>query len=238
VYVNLHGGGFVIGRREQDDPWCRYLAAHARVVVINLDYLLAPRHRFPVPVEQIYDVLQWACADEREWAPSPLCIGGQSAGGNLAAGAARLALAHRTPTLALQVLHYAPLDLATPAKYKTSTVGRKAVMHPWMREIFDTAYLPDHSLRRHPLASPAWGDDGDDLRGIAPAVVIAAEYDRLRAEAARYAEKLAVWGVPADYRVVPAVDHAYNIMGDSVCATRDTYAFIVDHVIRALSARC
>ena len=60
MYVNVHGGGFVVGHREQDDPWCRYLAAHANVVVINTDYALAPRERFPVPVEQIYDVLQWA----------------------------------------------------------------------------------------------------------------------------------------------------------------------------------
>src|SRR5215212_12251691 len=60
VYVNIHGGGFVVGHREQDDPWCRYLAAHADVVVVNTDYVLAPHRRFPAPVEQIYDVLQWA----------------------------------------------------------------------------------------------------------------------------------------------------------------------------------
>ncbi len=47
VYVNVHGGGFVVGHPEQDDPWCRYLAAHAGVVVVNPDYVLAPRHRFP-----------------------------------------------------------------------------------------------------------------------------------------------------------------------------------------------
>jgi acetyl esterase/lipase len=59
VYLNVHGGGFVIGHPEQDDPWCRYLAAHADVVVVNTDYVLAPHRRFPSPAEQIYDVLQW-----------------------------------------------------------------------------------------------------------------------------------------------------------------------------------
>ncbi len=86
VYVNVHGGGFVVGHREQDDPWCRYLAANANVVVINTDYALAPHERFPVPVEQIYDVLLWAAAQEREWDGSRLCVGGQSAGGNLVGG--------------------------------------------------------------------------------------------------------------------------------------------------------
>lgn len=67
VYVNIHGGGFVVGHREQDDPWCRYLAAHAQVVVVNTDYVLAPHRRFPGPVEQIYNVLQWASSPDREW---------------------------------------------------------------------------------------------------------------------------------------------------------------------------
>ena len=53
VYVNIHGGGFVVGHPEQDDPWCRYLAARAGVVVVNVDYVLAPHRRFPVAVEQI-----------------------------------------------------------------------------------------------------------------------------------------------------------------------------------------
>src|ERR1700754_4500126 len=60
VYVNVHGGGFVVGHPEQDDPWCRYLAAHAKVAVVNPDYVLAPRHRFPTAPQQIYDIVCWA----------------------------------------------------------------------------------------------------------------------------------------------------------------------------------
>ena len=60
VYVNVHGGGFVVGHPEQDDPWCRYLAANAGVVVVNPDYVLAPRHRFPTAPQQIYDIVCWA----------------------------------------------------------------------------------------------------------------------------------------------------------------------------------
>jgi acetyl esterase len=232
VYVNAHGGGFVVGHREQDDPWCRYLAAHAGVVVINTDYVLAPHRRFPAPVEQIYDVLQWASSDEHDWDGARLCVGGQSAGGNLAAGASRLALANGGPELRLQVLHYAPLDLVTSAGAKRTPLGSRAVLRPWMSEVFDTAYIPDVGRRRDPLASPAWGANGADLHGIAPALVITAEYDRLRDEGASYAAALDAVSSLAEYHDVAGVDHGYNIMSDATGITERMYDLIAGHVSR------
>src|ERR1700744_713065 len=114
VYVNFHGGGFVVRHPEQDDPFCRYLAAHAGVAVVNVDYDVAPRHRFPDPVEEAYDAVCWAAGPGHGWDGARLCVGGQSAGGTLAAGAARLALEEDGPAIALQVLHYPLLDIATP----------------------------------------------------------------------------------------------------------------------------
>jgi acetyl esterase/lipase len=236
VYVNVHGGGFVIGHREQDDPWCRFLAAHAGVVVINTDYVLAPQRRFPAPAEQIYDVLQWASSPDRDWDGTELCVGGQSAGGNLAAAASRLALTYGGPRIKLQVLHYAVLDLVTKTGVKPSPARRAAVLRPWKCEIFETAYIPDSSQRRDRLASPAWGTNGDDLAGIAPALIVAAGLDRLRGEAARYARKLANAGALAEYREVGGADHGYNLISDAPEAgdvTRRMYAVIADHVARA-----
>jgi acetyl esterase len=235
VYVNAHGGGFVIGHREQDDPWCRYLAAHANVVVINADYVLAPHKRFPTPVEQIYDVLAWAVAPERDWDGSRLCIGGQSAGGNLSAAVSRMALENGGPPIALQVLHYAPLDLVTPTADKSSPLGPRALLKPWMGEVFDTAYIPDREQRAHRLVSPAWGANAEELTGIAPALVITAEFDRLRDEAKRYADKLAAAGALAEYHEVKGVDHGYNIMSDATDITRRMYDLIADHVRRAVN---
>ncbi len=235
VYLNVHGGGFVIGHPEQDDPWCRYLAAHADVVVVNTDYVLAPHRRFPSPAEQIYDVLQWVSSADREWDGTRVCVGGQSAGGNLSAATARLALLNGGPDIRLQVLHYATLDLVTATKDKKSDRGRRAVLHPWMGDVFDTAYIPDRVRRRDPLASPAWGPNGDHLEGIAPALVITAEYDRLRDEAATYARKLDAVGSLVEYHAVKGVDHGYNIMSNETDVTRRMYAFIADHVVRATS---
>ena len=234
VYVNVHGGGFVVGHREQDDPWCRYLAAHADVVVINTDYALAPHKRFPAPVEQIYDVLQWASAPERDWDGERLCVGGQSAGGSLSAAASRMALENGGPAIALQMLHYPPLDLVTATSDKPSPLDSKAVLRPWMGEVFDTAYIPDRGRRRDRLASPAWGANADDVTGIAPALVVTAEFDRLRDEAKRYADKLEAAGSLAEYVEVRGVDHGYNIMSDATEITRQMYDLIAGHVKRAI----
>jgi acetyl esterase/lipase len=230
VYVNVHGGGFVVGHREQDDPWCRYLAAHSNVFVINTDYALAPHRRFPAPVEQIYDVLVWACAPERDWDGDQLCVGGQSAGGSLSAAASRMAVENGGPAIALQVLHYAPLDLVTATSDKPSPRGSKAVLRPWMGEVFDTAYIPNRQRRHDRLASPAWGTNADNIVGIAPALVVTAEFDRLRDEAKRYADKLEAAGSLVEYVEVRGADHGYNIMSDATEVTRRMYDLICGHV--------
>lgn len=233
VYVNVHGGGFVVGHREQDDPWCRYLATNANVVVVNSDYALAPHKRFPVPVEQVYDVVRWAAAPERDWDGRRLCVGGQSAGGNLSAAVSRMALENGGPRVALQMLHYPPLDLVTSAADKPSPLGSKAVLQPWMSAVFDTAYIPDREQRRHRLASPAWGENADEIAGIAPALVVTAEFDRLCGEAKQYAQKLEAAGALVEYVEVPDVDHGYNIMSNATEVTRQMYDLIAGHVLRA-----
>ena len=104
-----------------------------------------------------------------------------------------------------------------------------------MGEVFDTAYIPDPVQRRDRLASPAWGTNGDHIEGIAPALVVTAEFDRLRDEAAAYADKLGVAGALVEYHEVQGVDHGYNIMSDAADITRQMYAFIADHVARAVA---
>ena len=234
VYVNAHGGGFVVGHRAQDDAWCRFLAANANVYVLNTDYALAPHKRFPTPVEQFYDVVQWASAPERDWDGTRLCVGGQSAGGNLSAAVSRMALENGGPAISLQVLHSPPLDIATPPSDKPSPLGSKAVLRSWLCEVFDTAYTPDLAQRRHRYVSPAWRTNADGIAGIAPALVITAEFDRLRDEAKRYADKLDAVGSLTEYIEVCGVDHGYDIMAEVTETTRKMYAAIAAHVIRAI----
>ncbi|WP_306750963.1 alpha/beta hydrolase [Saccharothrix yanglingensis] len=232
VHVNFHGGGFVMPGVWLDDPLCRYLAAEAGVVVVNVDYAVAPQHRFPAPPHQAYEVVRWVAEHgaEHGWDGGRLTVGGQSAGGSLAAAVARLALERGGPAIAAQVLHYPALDLSTPGRDKTSTIA-KPMLRPWMGEVFDGAYLPDRAARADRLVSPAGAADTADLTGIAPALVITPAHDRLHAEGARYAERLRRVGALLEHRDVPDADHGYDV-GRADLA-RESYALIARHVARA-----
>ncbi|QRN92793.1 alpha/beta hydrolase [Archangium violaceum] len=233
VHINLHGGGYVLPLTEYDDPICRALAARSGSVVLNVDYVVAPQHPFPAAVHQVHEVARWAAEHgaEHGWDGQRLTIGGQSAGGALAAAAARLAFEQGHPAFALQVLHYPPLDLSIPAASKRSTI-RKPMLRPWMGDVFDTSYAPDPAVRSDRLISPAGAADTADLAGIAPAVVIAAEHDILRDEARRYADRLERVGALVEYRELTGADHGYDGVDDE--RARESYAFIADHIRRAV----
>ncbi|WP_217238615.1 alpha/beta hydrolase fold domain-containing protein [Streptomyces sp. AC555_RSS877] len=233
VHVNFHGGGYVMSLTELDDPLCRFLAAQAGVVVINVDYVVAPQHPFPAPPRQAYEVVRWVAEHgaEHGWAGSRLTVGGQSAGGGLAAAVARQALEEGGPPIALQVLHYPPLDLATGARHKRAAVDRP-MLRPWMADVFDTSYVPDVRLRTDRLVSPAHPCDTADLTGIAPALVVTAEYDLLRAEAVSYADRLRRTGSLVGHHDVAGADHGYDGSDDE--KARETYALIARHVREAV----
>jgi acetyl esterase len=227
VHVNFHGGGFVMRGAWLDDPLCRYLAAVAGVVVVNVDYVVAPQHPFPAPVRQAFDVVRWVVDHDETWNGRRLTVGGQSAGGALAAAVARQALEQGGPRIALQVLHYPPLDLATPAADKKAAVA-KPMLRPWMGEVFDSAYVPDVADRVHRLVSPAGSADIAGLTGIAPALVVTAENDRLNAEGVRYAHRLDEAGALVAHHDVRGADHGYDIR--DAAKARETYALIARHV--------
>ncbi len=232
VHVNFHGGGYVVALTELDDPLCRFLAAEAGVVVINIDYVVAPQHPFPAPPRQAYEIVRWVAehGGEQGWDGGRLTVGGQSAGGGLAAAVARQALEEGGPSIALQVLHYPPLDLATHAKDKRAAIDKPA-LRPWMADVFDTSYVPDQRLRTDRLVSPAHPSDTADLTGIAPALVVTAEYDLLRSEGERYAGRLLKAGSLAGHHDVAGADHGYD--GSDDVKARETYALIARHVREA-----
>jgi acetyl esterase len=236
VYVNFHGGGFVVRHPEQDDPLCRYLAANAGVAVVNVDYDVAPRHRFPVPVEEAFDAVRWAAGPAgfgHGWDGARLCVGGQSAGGSLAAAVARLALEQAGPAIALQVLHYPPLDLVTSERNKHVAV--KPTFALPMGDLFNVVYIPAPEARRDRLASPVWGPNADEISGIAPALMITCELDVLHDEGVAYAGKLADAGALREHLYLAGVDHGYNMYVKDRAFVENGYATIAKHVIAATS---
>lgn len=211
VFVNLHGSGYVIRHPEQDDHICRHLAAEAGCVVLNIDYWTAPQHRFPTAPIQAHDACEWAAnhGAEHGWDGERLAVGGHSAGGALATGVCRTARDRGTFTPLLQIIDYAPLDLVTDPGAKHSR-ARRPLISPRSARLFNAAYVPDPARRGDPLASPGLATD---LAGLAPALVITAEYDSLRDEGDAYAAALAAAGVPVVHRMVEGVDHSFTHKG-------------------------
>lgn len=233
VYINFHGGGFVVARPEQDDHICRYITAKAGCVVINVDYAVAPQRPFPVPVTQAYDVAAWVAANGSAggWDGSRLAVGGHSAGANLTAAVCRLARERGTFSPRLQIIDSAPLDqLADPAT-KQSLIA-KPLLSPQLMRTFTAAYVPDAADRADPLVSPALADD---LAGLPAALVITAENDRLRDEGDAYAKALEAAGVAVTHRVFEGVDHYFTHTGP-VEAGREAIDLMASTLRTVLSA--
>lgn len=191
--------------------------------------VVAPKYRFPVPPQQAFQAVQWIAehGTEHGWDGSRLTIGGQSAGGGLAAAVARQALEQGGPAIAVQVLHYPPLDLTKPLGDKPSALA-KPMLRPWMGEIFDNAYVPDRAMRADRLASPAGPADTANLTGIVPALVITPEFDPLHAEGLRYAQRLREAGALLEHIDVSQADHAYDM--SDLGKAREIYERIADHL--------
>ncbi len=213
LLVFLHGGGFVLGDLETHDAVCRDLAAGSGVEVLAVDYRLAPEHPFPAGLEDAWAALGWAHDHATELGADPgnLAVGGDSAGGNLAAVTALLARDAGIP-LRLQLLVYPATDFHERRPSVQENAGY--VLSPEAMDWFEGHYAPDRAdWRASVILAP-------DLAGVAPALVLTCELDPLRDEGNAYAERLAAAGVPVTHRQVPGMVHGSLGMGSVVPAAR------------------
>lgn len=195
LLVSFHGGGFVLGNLDTHDALCRTLTNQTRCLTVSVDYRLAPEHPFPAAVEDCYAATEWAAAHAAEIGGDSerMAVGGNSAGGNLAAVVARRARDQGGPPLVYQWLIYPILDRpGTTASYEENAEGyqltRELMLWLWNH------YLPDRSLDRDPRAAPL---QAADLHNLPPALIVTAEYDPLRDEGELYAQRLRQADVPA-----------------------------------------
>ena len=206
--VFLHGGGFVIGDLDSHDVGCRKLAIEGELIVISVDYRLAPEHKFPAAVEDAIAATQWVAANAAQLKidTAKIFVGGDSAGGNLSAVVAIAARDHG-PKLAGQVLIYPSTDFR--------------MNHPSHSEP-ETSILLTHSVIKWFIDHYMGGADRDDwrasparakLEGLPPAYVLVAGGDPLRDEGIEYAEKLKAAGVGVTYRYFPGQFHGFFTMG-------------------------
>ena len=191
--VYLHGGGWVIGNLESHDRLCRKVANVAGICVVAVDYRLAPEHRFPAALDDAAFALRWVAdhANDLSIAPERIGIGGDSAGGNLAAVLALMARDGTAPPLVHQALLYPVVDLtAASPSYQRVTSGvplTAATMHYFIEH-----YVPAASDRLDWRVSPL---KARTLAGTAPALVLTVAHDPLCDEGRAYASRLESEGV-------------------------------------------
>ncbi len=192
--VYFHGGGWCLGDLDGSDPMCRKIADAAQCVVVSVDYRLAPEHPHPIPMEDCYAAVLWTHAHASELGidADDISIGGQSAGGQLAAVVA-LALRDRGgPSVRAQWLDVPGVDLSLTPSESLTAYGDRFGLNTSDVEKVIAFYVPDGNVT-DPYVSPVYGDD---LTGLPPAIVTIAGCDPLRDMGAEYAAKLEAAGVP------------------------------------------
>ncbi|MBW3621377.1 MAG: alpha/beta hydrolase [Actinobacteria bacterium] len=205
--VFLHGGGWVIGDLDTHDVQARSFAHHAGVVVVSVDYRLAPEDPFPAALDDAHTATRWTADRLGEWGVDRLVIGGDSAGGNLAAVVAQ-ELRGTDIDLAAQVLVYPAVDM-TQSHHSIERLGRGYYLEGDTMRWFAEHYVGDADPA-DPRLSPLLADD---LSGLPPAVVVTAEFDPLVDEGDAYAEALRAAGVEVRHHSFPGLIHGFYGMG-------------------------
>ena len=228
--IYFHGGGWVLGDLDTHDAVCRQLAVQAGVVVIAVDYRLAPEHPFPAAVDDCYSATAWIASnavalgiDNRR-----LAVGGDSAGGGLAAVMTLMAR-RGGPALAFQILVYPVTDLRAESESYSKYADGYLLTRNMMRW-FIAQYAPTPDDVRDWRASPLLAPSVD---GVPPALVITAGLDPLRDEGEAYARRLEEAGVAVDYMCLGGMIHGFLTMGGKI----DTASRAVSHIASALRQR-
>ncbi len=227
----IHGGGMVLGSVERDDPRCASIASSLGIVVVSVDYRLAPEHPYPAPMDDCYAGLTWLAKSAAELSVDPerIAIGGASAGAGLAAGLALLARDRGGPAICFQQLVYPMID----DRNSTASSFAIADTRVWNREsnlIGWSSYLGE--LTEPPIyAAPA---RAVDLAGLPPAYISVGSLDMFLDEDVDYARRLLAAGVAAELHVYPGAFHGSNGIVPNSALSRRWIADERDALRRAL----
>jgi acetyl esterase len=229
VTVFFHGGGWVIGTLDSHDHTCRVIASKAECVVVAVDYRLAPEAKFPAAADDAVAALEWvvANADELGVDANRVAVAGDSAGGNLAAVVA----VHARDTDRIEIVQQAliyPVTDGTCDRPSWEENGEGYFLTTEGMDWFHGHYSNDPSDFTDPRYSPIFAD----LEGVAPAVIVTAEYDPLRDQGRAFSEKLTESGVEVEYHEMDGMFHGFFGMDAGIDAAGEAQ----DRVAAALRA--
>jgi acetyl esterase len=235
LLVFYHGGGWTIGDLDTHDALCRLTCRDADIHVLSVDYRLAPEHPAPAGLDDAYAAFRWADqhAAELGGIPGKVAVGGDSAGGNLAAVVSQLARADGGPMPALQWLIYPRTDFTARTR-SLSLFADGFLLTKRDIDWFETQYLAGSALEStDPRISPSLADD---LSGLPPALIAIAGFDPLRDEGEQYAAALQAAGTAVDLRSMRSLTHGFaNLFplgGGSAAATAELVSALRAHLSR------
>ncbi|HKE38370.1 MAG TPA: alpha/beta hydrolase [Casimicrobiaceae bacterium] len=223
IMLYFHGGGYVKGGIEESDAFCRNLARVARHVVVSIDYRLAPEHAFPAALDDAVAATVWAGthASDIGGKPGAVVVCGESAGGNLAAVTCLSLRADARVSIRYQVLLQPVVDFTLSFPSIAMAPTECLVPRDDLAWYYRT-YCSERCDARDPRVSPIFAED---LSGLPPALIIAAEYDTLRDEAQAYAERLKAAGVQTHYVCARGMVHGFlqmrGLVADAQTATEE-----------------
>jgi acetyl esterase len=228
LLILYHGGGFILGDLETHENVARFYCKNTGVIVVNVDYRLAPEHKFPAGVEDCYAALCWtaAHADELGGDPQRLAVTGDSAGGNLSAVVCQLARQRGGPAIRYQVLVYPCVTMDVAADYDSRKLYGNGDYFLSLKDMewIDGLYFNAPRKERKDLrASPILTDD---LSGLPQALIITAGHDPLRDEGHDYARKLKDAGVPVEYKCYETTIHGFFSFAGAIDAGKDALTFV------------
>ena len=224
IVAYFHGGGWVLGSHDSDDPLCRDLCVRSDAVIVSVNYRHAPEARFPAAADDAFAAVQWIAANAIELGgiPGQLAVAGWSAGGNIAAVACQLARDAGGPAVLGQVLLTPVTDSdLSRGSYQENAEGY-VLTAGLMRWFWD--HYADQSQRGDPKAAPLRGE----LSNLPPALIVTAEFDPLRDEGTAYAEALAAAGVPVRHLEAQGHVHTSVTMVDVVLSGAGLRAQMAD----------
>lgn len=233
--VFFHGGGWVIGGLDTHENICTALCSRAEVVVLSVDYRLAPEHPFPAAVEDAYAAVSWASefAGEVSGDPARLAVGGDSAGGNLSAATTLMAQDRGGPELAHQLLIYPAV--ASPAIHDFDSYEENAeayFLEQASMDWFYDKYCQSAAHERNEYLAPLLAQE---LSGLPSATVVTAELDPLRDEGARYAERLQEAGVEVRHELYDGMYHAFVSLPEMLDPADEAIDLLADELRAAVA---
>jgi acetyl esterase/lipase len=236
AFLHIHGGGFVAGRPELDHDVASRFALEAGIVVVNVDYRLAPENPFPAPLEDCYAALAWLHAHARELGvdQSRIAVGGFSAGGGLAAALAQLAHDRGEVPVCFQLLVYPMLDDRTVLRSDHGGTGAFG-WTPSANRFGWTSYLGQEPGLQEPARYAAAGRR-PDLSCLPPAWIGVGALDLFHAEDLDYAERLTAAGVPCELVVVPGMYHGADGLLDGKAASMAAFRARMIEALRTATA--